>query len=328
MVRQNRFKNGRTIAEALRWSREYLSHLEVPEPYMEGEYLLTHVLGCQRKDLLIHPGRVLTSDEMKRFSEVIERRGRREPPQYILGEVEFRGLLFKVNREVLIPRPETELLVEEAVNSVCSGDTILNLQEIKYGVPGIKDVTVLDLCTGSGCIAICIAKELKETIPLFPPLLKGERGGLKVYAVDISGRAIAIARKNAERHRVEEKITFLVGDLFNAIEPLGLEGKIDLIVSNPPYVSKEAMERLQPEIKGYEPVLALYGGEDGLDFYRRIIREAPRYLKQQGGLILEIGFNQARHVRNLFEKEKVFSGIEVKRDLAGIERVIKASYLS
>ena len=208
--------------------------------------------------------------------------------------------MFKVNREVLIPRPETELLVEEAVNSVCSG---------------IKDVTVLDLCTGSGCIAICIAKEIKE------------RGGLKVYAVDISGGAIAIARKNAERHRVEEKITFLVGDLFSVIKPLGLEGKIDLIVSNPPYVSKEAMERLQPEIKGYEPVLALYGGEDGLDFYRRIIREVPRYLKQQGGLIMEIGFNQARHVRNLFEKEKVFSRIEVRRDLAGIERIIKASYL-
>ena len=288
------------INEVLRWAREYLSHLDVPEPYMEGEYLLMHVLGCQRKDLLIHPERVLTSDEVKRFSGVIERRGRREPSQYILGEVEFRGLLFKVNREVLIPRPETELLVEEAVNSVCSG---------------IKDVTVLDLCTGSGCIAICIAKEVKE------------RGGLRVYAVDISGGAIAIARKNAERHRVEEKITFLVGDLFSVIEPLGLEGKIDLIVSNPPYVSKEAMERLQPEIKGYEPVLALYGGEDGLDFYRRIIREAPRYLKQQGGLIMEIGFNQARHVRNLFEKEKVFSGVEVKRDLAGIERIIKASYL-
>jgi len=267
MVRQNRLKNGRTISEALRWSREYLSLLEVPEPYLEGEYLLTHVLGCQRKELLIHPERVLTSDEMKRFSGVIERRGRREPPQYILGEVEFRGLLFKVNREVLIPRPETELLVEEAVNSVCSGDTILNSQEIKYGVPGIKDITVLDLCTGSGCIAICIAMEIEE------------RGGLRVYAVDISEGAIEVARKNAERHGVEDKITFLVGDLFSAVASLGLEGKIDLIVSNPPYVSKEAMERLQPEIKGYEPVLALYGGEDGLDFYRRIIREAPRYLK-------------------------------------------------
>src|SRR3990172_6100774 len=159
-------ENGWTVAEILRWAREYLSRLDVPEPYLEGEYLLMHVLGCQKKDLLIHPERILTSDEVARLSEAIERRGRREPPQYILGEVEFRGLLFKVNREVLIPRPETELLVEEAVNSVCSGDTILNSQRIKYGVPGIQDITVLDLCTGSGCIAVCMAREIKETIPL------------------------------------------------------------------------------------------------------------------------------------------------------------------
>lgn len=290
-----------TVAQALRWAREYLSHLDIPEPYVEGEYLLMHLLGCQRKDLLIHPERVLTSGEIKRFSEVIERRGRREPPQYILGEIEFRGLLFKVNREVLIPRPETELLVEEAVRGV------LVSPEYEY--------TVLDLCTGSGCIALSIAREIKET------------RGLKVYAVDISAGAVAVAQENARRHGVEDKIEFLVGDMFNAIEPLKLEGKIDLIVSNPPYVSKKEMGNLQPEIREYEPLQSLYGGEDGLDFYSRIIRESPRYLKQQGGLIMEIGFDQAVPVRSLLEKEKVFSRIEVKRDLAGIERIIKASYL-
>ena len=279
---------------------------------MDGEYLLMHVLGCQKKDLLIHPERVLTSDEIKRFSEAIERRGRREPPQYILGEVEFRGLLFKVNREVLIPRPETELLVEEAVRNILVSP---------------ESVSVLDLCTGSGCVAICIARELKKTIPLFPPLIKGEIGGLRIYAVDISGGAIAVARENAGRHGVEDSIQFLIGDLFHALEPLKLEGKIDLIVSNPPYVSTKEMKDLQPEIREYEPLQALYGGEDGLDFYRRIIREAPRYLKQQGSLIMEIGFDQAESVRRLLEKEKVFSRIEVKRDLAGIERIIKASYL-
>ena len=279
---------------------------------MDGEYLLMHVLGCQKKDLLIHPERVLTSDEIKRFSEAIERRGRREPPQYILGEVEFRGLLFKVNREVLIPRPETELLVEEAVRNILVSP---------------ESVSVLDLCTGSGCVAICIARELKKTIPVTPPLLKGEIGGLRIYAVDISGGAIAVARENAGRHGVEDSIQFLIGDLFHALEPLKLEGKIDLIVSNPPYVSTKEMKDLQPEIREYEPLQALYGGEDGLDFYRRIIREAPRYLKQQGSLIMEIGFDQAESVRRLLEKEKVFSRIEVKRDLAGIERIIKASYL-
>ena len=316
--------NGWTVAEILRRAGEYLSRLDVPESYMDGEYLLMHVLGCQKKDLLIHPERVLTSDEIKRFSEAIERRGRREPPQYILGEVEFRGLLFKVNREVLIPRPETELLVEEAVRNIL-GTPYLIRKELSMVSP--ESVSVLDLCTGSGCVAICIARELKKTIPLFPPLLKGEIGGLRIYAVDISGGAIAVARENAGRHGVEDSIQFLIGDLFKAVEPLKLEGKIDLIVSNPPYVSTKEMKDLQPEIREYEPLQALYGGEDGLDFYRRIIREAPRYLKQQGSLIMEIGFDQAESVRRLLEKEKVFSRIEVKRDLAGIERIIKASYL-
>jgi len=316
--------NGWTVAEILRWAGEYLSRLDVPESYMDGEYLLMHVLGCQKKDLLIHPERVLTSDEIKRFSEAIERRGRREPPQYILGEVEFRGLLFKVNREVLIPRPETELLVEEAVRNIL-GTPYLIRKELSMVSP--ESVSVLDLCTGSGCVAICIARELKKTIPVTPPLLKGEIGGLRIYAVDISGGAIAVARENAGRHGVEDSIQFLIGDLFHALEPLKLEGKIDLIVSNPPYVSTKEMKDLQPEIREYEPLQALYGGEDGLDFYRRIIREAPRYLKQQGSLIMEIGFDQAESVRRLLEKEKVFSRIEVKRDLAGIERIIKASYL-
>src|SRR3990170_7002986 len=199
--------NGWTVAEILRRAGEYLSRLDVPESYMDGEYLLMHVLGCQKKDLLIHPERILTSDEIKRFSEAIERRGRREPPQYILGDVEFRGLLFKVNREVLIPRPETELLVEEAVRNI-RGTPYLIQKELSMVSPEL--VSVLDLCTGSGCVAICIARELKKTIPLFPPLLKGEIGGLRIYAVDISGGAIAVARENAGRHGVEDSIQFLI----------------------------------------------------------------------------------------------------------------------
>src|SRR3989337_2034984 len=299
--------NGWTVAEILRWAGEYLSRLDVPESYMDGEYLLMHILGCQKKDLLIHPERVLTSDEVARLSEAIERRGRREPPQYILGEVEFRGLLFKVNREVLIPRPETELLVEEALRNI-RGTPYLIKKKLSMVPP--ESVSVLDLCTGSGCIAISIARELKKTIPLFPPLLNGEIGGLRIYAVDISGGAIAVARENAGRHGVEDSIQFLIGDLFHALEPLKLEGKIDLIVSNPPYVSTKEMKDLQPEIREYEPLQALYGGEDGLDFYRRIIREVPRYLKREGGLIMEIGLNQAAPVRRLLEKEKVFSRVE------------------
>lgn len=306
-------KKRQTAGEMLRWASEYLSSKGIPDSPIEAECLLAHALGSQRKDILIHPERVPAPEEAERFRDFIDRRGKREPLQYITGEVEFRGLLLKVNREVLIPRPETELLVEDAISSMNSGDTILNSQGIKYGVPGIKgkDVTVLDLCTGSGCIAISIAKDLPYS---------------RVYAVDISEGAIEIARENAERHGVMERVIFLPGDMYEAIELLGLDGEIDLIVSNPPYVSKKDMEGLQPEIKEYEPLQALYGGEDGLDFYRRVIDEAPFYLSPGGILIMEIGYGQAERVKALLEQEGVFEQIEIKKDLAGIERVIKACY--
>jgi len=283
-----------TVAGLLRWANDYLIRHNVPSPHIDAEYMLAHVLGCRRKDLLIYPDRVLTEPEREQFNACIERRGRREPLQYITGEVEFRGLLFKVNKDVLIPRPETELLVDEVVNSVSK-----------------KGVTVLDLCTGSGCIAVSIAKELAES---------------RVYAVDISEGAIAVAEENAGRHGVGERITFLAGDLFGAIDALNLKGKIDVIVSNPPYVSKNEMEELQPEIKDYEPASALYGGGDGLDFYRRIIRESPFYLVPGGYVVMEMGYGQAGRIKDLFEKEKGFIDIEIKKDLAGIERTIKALY--
>ncbi len=281
-----------TVAGLLRWANDYLIRENVPSPYVDAEYMLAHVLGCRLKDLLIYPDRVLTEPEREQFNTCIERRSRREPLQYITGEVEFRGLLFKVNEDVLIPRPETELLVDEVVNGVSK-----------------KEVRVLDLCTGSGCIAVSIAKELTES---------------RVYAVDISEGAIAVARENAGRHGVEERITFLIGDLFSAIDALNLKGKIDIIVSNPPYVSKKEMEELQPEIKDYEPASALFGGEDGLDFYRRIIRESPVYLSPGGYIVMEMGYSQSGSIKDLFEKEKGFTGIEVKKDMAGIERTIKA----
>lgn len=294
------------LAESLKWATEYLSLHKVPDSYVDAEYLLAHLLGCQRKELLIHPERVLTGGELERFKTFIERRGRREPAQYITGEVEFRELLFKVNRDVLIPRPETELLIEEVVKTVKSPFMAYHLKEG-------RDITILDLCTGSGCIAISVAKELLAC---------------RVYAVDISEKAITVACENARRHGVEERVIFLVGDLFEAIKPLGLEGKIDLVVSNPPYVSKREMDGLQPEIKKYEPLDALYGGEDGLDFYRRIIHEATDYLAPCGLLIMEIGYGQAESVRGIFKKEGVFDRVEVKKDLAGIERVIKSYYIA
>ncbi len=293
-LRNFQMKQVKTVAKILRWAEGYLVKRGVPSPYVDAEYILAHILGCQRQDLLIYPDRVVKEDETAQFNACIERRGRREPLQYIIGEVGFRGLLFKVNKDVLIPRPETELLVDEVVKSITK-----------------KDSTILDLCTGSGCIAVCIARELIDS---------------KVYAVDISEGALAVARENAARHGVGERITFLSGDLFGAISSLNLKGKIDVIVSNPPYVSAEEMQELQPEIRDYEPASALYGGKDGLDFYRRIIHAAPSYLAPVGYVILEMGYGQAGLIKELFERGKKFKCIEIRKDLAGIERVIRALY--
>ena len=295
-IRDNRVKHVRIVTEILRWAEGYLRQREVHSPYLDAEYILAHILRCKRMDLLIHPDRVLKDDEVEQFNACVERRGRREPLQYITGEVEFRGLIFKVSKDVLIPRPETELLVDEVVKVVNSVSK--------------KGATVLDLCTGSGCIAVCIARELNDS---------------KVYAVDISADALAVARENAIRHATGERITFLSGDLFGAIDPLNLKGKFDIIVSNPPYVSAEEMEVLQPEVKNYEPESALYGGEDGLDFYRRIIHESPYYLADGGYLVMEVGYRQAWRIKDLLEEEKVFGQIAVIKDLNGIDRIVKTS---
>ncbi len=287
-------KQALTTTEILRWAEGYLLQREVPSPYVDAEYILASVLKCQRRDLLIYPDRTLNDDELKQFNSCIKRRGRREPLQYITGGVEFRGLLFKVNKDVLIPRPETELLVDEVIKSVRK-----------------KEAIILDLCSGSGCIAVCIAKELNNST---------------VYATDISEGALAVARENAIINSAGDRITFLPGDLFAAIESLNLKGKVDMIVSNPPYVSAEEMAELQPEIKDYEPASALYGGEDGLDFYRRIIHESPYYLAAGGHLLMEIGYRQALSIKGLIQAEKAFRKIEVMKDLNGTDRIIKALF--
>lgn len=316
-----------TAGQLLKWGADYLASHNLPDARIEAEYLLTNAMKYSKKDLLLNPDKVLSADEIIRFSDFIYRRGRREPAHYITGEVEFRGGLFKVNRMVLIPRPETELLVEEAIRSVEKNERFMSYRVtkgeennppyppfLKEGKGGFevfsKEVTVLDLCTGSGCIAVSIAKELTLD---------------RVYAIDVSEGALRIAQENAKRIGVWDKITFLSGDLFNALEGIGLEGAIDLIVSNPPYVSRAEMNTLQPEIMDYEPALALYGGEDGLDFYSRIIHDSPRYLSPEGALIMELGYGKAEGVRHLLEEEKVFAGIEIIKDLAGIDRVIKAT---
>lgn len=288
-----------TVIKALTWAETYLKRFKVPEAKIDAEYLLSHILKCKRQELYLNSERQLTNQEINTFKGFIQKRSKRKPLQYIIGEEEFRGLIFKVTRDVLIPRPETELLVEEAVK-------IMERQRAKG--KGQKAI-IIDLCTGSGCIAVSIAKEIPDS---------------KVYSTDISEKALAVAKENAKRHSVEDRITFLQGSFLEPLKDKGLEGKIDIMLSNPPYVSKKDMEKLQPEIKEYEPPLALYGGEDGLDSYRRIIPEALTYVKKGGYLILEIGYGQAEGVKELFGKNLAYVKIEIIKDLSGIERVVKA----
>ena len=256
--------------------------------------LFTEILNCDRTSLFLNKEITLNSGQTSLISSVLRRRISGEPLQYIIGETEFMGLEFKVTPDVFIPRPETEILVETAIKQLSVSNYRLK---------------ILDLGTGSGNIAVALAKYLPQA---------------EIYATDISNYALEIARTNAKLNRVEEKIKFVQSDLFTAYS-LQLTA-FDLIVSNPPYITEAEIEVLQPEIR-YEPRIALDGGKDGLDFYRRIIKGSGHYLKKGGFLILEMGFRQAKEIRNIFKDSGIFKIIDVMKDYNNIKRVVVAQLL-
>ncbi|MFH0790913.1 MAG: peptide chain release factor N(5)-glutamine methyltransferase [Candidatus Omnitrophota bacterium] len=259
----------------------------------EAELLFTQILGCNRLSLYLNESMPLARGKSQAVSLVLKRRIFGEPLQYILGKTEFMGLEFKVNKDVLIPRQETEILVETAINIV----KLLNCSTVK----------LLDLGTGSGCIAVSLAKFLQ---------------GVGITANDISKSALKTARENAVLNNVADRIEFVEGDLFDYGQGQALSLPVyDLIVTNPPYIVTEEIDNLQREVQ-YEPRIALDGGADGLCFYRRIIKEAPAYLKENGFLIMEMGFNQCDAIKNIFRKSGKFEIIEIVKDYSGIERVI------
>lgn len=234
------------------------------------------------------------------------------PVQYVMGQTEFCGLDIKVNEDVLIPRPETEMLVDIAV------DLSYELRVTGYWL------RILDLCTGSGCVAIALMVRLSS--PSILSKAEGRVEGLtksvstcKITASDISERALALAAENAKRHRAE-RIEFIKSDLFN-----DLKDPFDMIVSNPPYISGPEFAGLQEEVLK-EPRIALYGGEDGLDFYRRIFNAAGKFLNDGGHLIVEIGYGQAGAVKDICEKVEGFRVVDIKKDRSGIYRVIVARW--
>ncbi len=262
-----------TVLEAIQRSAEFLARKGVDSPRLQAELLLAHLLKLPRMRLYLNFERALEPGEVDASRQLIRRRGQREPLQYIVGTTSFCGLDISVNPHVLIPRQETELLAER-------GWEFLNQ------IPGTNSAAALDIGTGSGCLAIALAVKC-------PPA--------SLQAVERSAQALAVARQNAERHAVAERIQFLQGDCFTAV-PAG--SAFDLIISNPPYIATAELETLQPEVGRYEPRLALDGGADGLDFFRRMAVEAGPFLKPGGRLMLEFGDGQADSLREIFEQQK------------------------
>lgn len=274
-----------TLLEACQYGEKQLEAAGVPEAKLNAWLLLEHVSGSTRSHYYAYPKEMLSEEVQKNYLEVLKLRGRRIPLQYITGVQEFMGHSFLVNDQVLIPRQDTELLVEEG---------------LKYLRPGMH---FLDLCTGSGCILLSLLLGCPEAIGI---------------GSDISLEALKTAEQN--RERMDTKTVLVESDLFDKIE-----GIFDLIISNPPYIPSQEILGLMDEVRNYEPVCALDGHEDGLYFYRRIAKESPSYLKAGGRLYLEIGYDQGAGVSQLL-KEQGFCDVEVKKDLAGLDRVVKGTY--
>ena len=280
-----------TLGEVLVEARRLLEHAGIETAEQEALWIVEHVLHLSTHHVVIDRDRRLSSSELLAARGLIARRVGREPLQYILGTQEFCGLEFTVNPAVLIPRPETELLVEYVT------------QRIRADRPA----TIVDVCTGSGCIAVAIARM---------------RPHARVIATDLSGPALNVARQNAIRLGVSERITWLEGDLLGPLVEHELEGQVDVIVSNPPYIPELDWATLQPEVRLFEPRGALVAGPQGTELHERLLREADRYLSPGGAVIMEIGAGQARAMRRIVEQTPGYRFHRLVLDEAGLERVV------
>ena len=279
------------IKEALKKANQILIQNNIDEVFLKSRILLAHILNVEKEYLIIHDDEVLLSLQENEFFEKVNKLCSGVPIQYLTNSQEFMGFNFYVDENVLIPQPDTEILVENVIS------IIKNLQKSCQ-----KEITVLDLCTGSGIVGVCLKKYLQN---------------VNVLSSDISSNALEIAKKNANLQNV--KIDFIKSDLFENIDE-----KFDVIVSNPPYIKTDKINELSKEVKN-EPRLALDGGQDGLDFYRRIIKESKNFFRKTGYLALEIGYDQKEAVENLFKNFK-YKEIKIFKDLSDIERVIIGKY--
>jgi release factor glutamine methyltransferase len=271
-----------TYKELLQIGRERLKERGIADADLDAWYLLAHVYKLSRTDLIVKGDQPVSVEKAEEYLTLIAKRAKNIPLQYITGSQEFMGLEFEVNSSVLIPRQDTEILVEE----------VLKVS---------KDKTILDLCTGSGCIIISLAKLGRPR---------------KAVALDISEQALVVAKANARRHQVE--VELIQSDLFDQVEE-----SFDIIVSNPPYIPTDEIRTLMPEVRDYEPSIALDGSEDGLIFYRRITSDIKRYLNKNGSVFFEIGYNQGDSVKQIL-REAGLTDIMIKKDFSGLDRVVSA----
>jgi len=280
-----------TVLEAIQKSADFLAKRGVESPRLQTELLLAHLLKMPRMNLYLNFERVLSPAETDALRELVKRRGQREPLQHITGSTLFCGFEIAVNKNALVPRPETELLAEEGWKFLSTLNSQLS--------------TVFDFGTGNGCISIALAAKSPN---------------VKMFALDVSADALGLAKQNAESNNVAERIEFVHGNAFAAL-PKNLQ--FDLIITNPPYIPTAEIETLQPEVKNFDPRAALDGGADGLVFYRMFAAQAKSFLKPDGKIMLEFGDGQADAIRQIFKNEKWIVE-EIKSDYSQRERILIA----
>ncbi len=283
-----------TITKLLNWVTQFFTDKGIDSPRLSAELLLSYVLGLKRIELYTQHNSAVEKQELDKLRELVRRAGQHEPIAYLVGKTEFYSMELNVTQDCMIPRPETELLVQRAIEFLRTRN---------------GNQFVCDLCTGNGCIAVAIAKNYPNA---------------KIIATDICDAALAVAATNIEKHHLQDKITLLSGDLFDPIIPQLDVGKFDLIVCNPPYVSSSEYEKLDKNVKNYEPRLALFAGDDGMDIYRRIIERIDSFLKSDAALILEIGYAQGQAIKELLEQAGTFAEVRIEKDLHNNDRIVTA----
>jgi release factor glutamine methyltransferase len=287
-----------TIQKLLNWTTEYLTQKGIDSPRLSAELLISHVTGLKRIELYTQFDKQVPQQQLDRLHDLVKRAGMHEPVAYLTGKTEFYSLELEITADCMIPRPETELLVQRAI------EFLRTRSGVQY---------VCDLCTGSGCIAVAIAKNFTDA---------------RVTATDISAAALEVAARNVGKHRLNEHVQLLCGDLFEPVIQQLDVSQFDLIVCNPPYVSTAEYEKLDKNVKDYEPESALLAGADGLDVYRKIIVKVDEFLKPGGVLMLEIGYSQGPAVKNLLKQVGIFSEIIIEKDFHDNDRIITARKIS